>query len=326
MSKSENAASERVSDEQQSGSVYDFLYYDERRIGSFLSQFDTLGVPTRVSVSESIQKARGRAFKFGASGGVNGVGNASVNVERGPAVTAGAQSEQRDYDPFWANGLALLDYLETNNFLCRDLPSARIGQFVVISGALMIMDLTLFKGIWSLPAVRNAVLKSAVADGVPEPAPPDHRSRRERRDERRGTATPQNSELENVIDGALALVGMLPHTVQARLAVDDIGTAVWTSLREEGLIVSGSDLTLKHGAAIAGKWSTLGILDAFPDVDAEGNLTQSGIDSALSIAALGDSPFELLMSQVIPHFRPMLGRPHKAHGITPLIIFREIEI
>jgi hypothetical protein len=98
MSQSGSEASEEASGERQDGSVLDILYCDTRRIGAFLSQFDELGVPTRVSVSESVQKARSRAYKLGVSGGIPGLGNASLNVERGPAMTSGQEAEARDYD------------------------------------------------------------------------------------------------------------------------------------------------------------------------------------------------------------------------------------
>lgn len=322
MSQNESEASDKVSVERQSGSVYDFLYCDERRIGTFLSQFDELGVPTRVSVSESVQKARGRAFKFSAGGGVAGVGNANLTVERGPAVVSGAKTEQRDYDPFWANALALLDYLETNELLRRDLGSVRIGQLVLVTGSLTIMDLTLFKGLWSLPAIRSAILAGSTTQDQSATSAP--RNRQERRaNQQRTEQKPVKGNSEALIDGGLALIGMLPHAIQARLATPDTNI-VWSSLREDALVVSSADLILKHGAAIAGEWAMLGICDAFPDADASGQLTESGIAGAMSTLSLRDSPFGQLMYDVMPSLRPMLGRPFSAYGMTPLLIFREI--
>ena len=99
MSPNESGASGGESDEPQSVSVLDILYCDSRRIGAFLSQFDELGVPTRVSVSESVRKARGRSYKFAVGGGLAGVGNANLNYERGPTETGGEKGESRDYDP-----------------------------------------------------------------------------------------------------------------------------------------------------------------------------------------------------------------------------------
>jgi hypothetical protein len=324
MSQSGNEVSEEESAELQSGSVYDFLYCDERRIGSFLSQFDELGIPTRVSVTESVQKARGRAFKFGASGGLAGLGNASINLERGPVTQGGQKGEQRDYDPFWANALALLDYLASNDLIYRELTAARIGQFVLATGALAIIDLTLFKGMYSLPAIRNAILAST---GIGSPSVPEHSGNRQhRRATRDRTPALRSHEAaqETALDGGLALIGMLPHTIQARLMTAGTNMTLWASLRDDGMMVSASDLTLKHGVSVAGQWNMLGVLDAFPDMDAEGNITPSGVEGIASASSLSDSPFGQMLDAMMPHIRPMLGRPYHAHGMTPLLVFREI--
>ena len=62
---------------------------------------------------------------------------------------------------------------------------------------------------------------------------------------------------------------------------------VWTSLKEDALIVSAADLTLKHGTAIAGTWNMLGILDALPDHNAAGELTVSGEDLQDRVGEIG---------------------------------------
>ena len=321
MSPSGNEALEKASDEQASASVFDFIYCDDRRIGAFLSQFDELGVPTRVSVSESVKKARGRAFKFSAGGGIPGIGNANLTVERGPAEIGGEKAEQRDYDPLWANALALLDYLETNDLVRRDITTARIGQIVLVTGSLNVLDLALFKGLWSLPAVREA----AMANVPREQSMPEGGNRKERRASRvqaQPTRSTKTAE-ELAIDGGLALVGMLPHAVQARITTPS-GDLVWSSLREQSLVISGADLFLKHGSSVSGTWAMLGVFDAFPDADSEGNLTTSGYESVLSAQAAADSAFGTLMCSAMPAIRPLLGRPFHAHGVTPLLIFREV--
>lgn len=324
MSENESEASAEASGEPPAVSVLDILYCDGRRIGAFLSQFDDLGVPTRVSVSESVQKARGRAFRFGVSGGVTGIGNASLNVERGPAAIGGQESETRDYDPLWANAFALLDYLESNSLISREPTGARIGQFVLATGSLAVMDLTLFRGIWSMPALRDAVKQGQeAATGLPSSVP---QSSQQRKAERRlgSAAQAAKTQGEIAIDGALSLVGMLPHAIQVRVALPESGPVIWASLRDDAMVVSAADLVLKHGMAVAGEWSMMGILDALPDTDQTGALTQDGIDAALRSLALGDSAFGQMMFQMLPHLRPLLGRPFFAYGMTPLLIYRKI--
>src|ERR1700682_1288268 len=44
-------------EDQRNNSVYDFLYHDARRVGSFLAQFELQGVPQQSRASESFEKS-----------------------------------------------------------------------------------------------------------------------------------------------------------------------------------------------------------------------------------------------------------------------------
>ncbi|CAA9503074.1 MAG: hypothetical protein AVDCRST_MAG31-505 [uncultured Sphingomonas sp.] len=278
--------------------MYDFLYHDARRTQSFLGQIDPSGHLTALKQSETASKSEGE------EGSVQTAANLAVAKAVGTTKrmrgSGGGEAVERTYDPFWANALEFRDYLLKHDLLRFDLEGARIGQFVLVTGALTVMDLTLFKGLWQLPAVRDAMLAGAAT------APPaqEPRNRQERRVAAHRGGKPQPppaaSETERTLEGGLALIGMLPHAIQARIAVSAEGPVVWTSLREEGLVVSAADLILKHGAAVAGEWSMLGVLDAFPDLDADGNLTPSGVEGALSALSLSDSPFGQVMYQMMP--------------------------
>ena len=124
-----------------------------------------------------------------------------------------------------------------------------------------VTDLTLWKGIWAFPALQE-VLKSGMmasqADGGSAPSI----NRAERR-KQAAQAKPTPNPVKAQAEAALTLVGMLPHTIQAVIQQDS-GSAVWRSLREDGLIVSASDLTLKHGVTVSGVWTVVGELDALP--------------------------------------------------------------
>lgn len=297
MSQSESKASGEASGERQSGSVLDILYCDTRRVGAFLSQFDELGVPTRVSVSESVQKARGRAFKFGAGGGIAGIGNASLNIERGPAAVGGSEAEARDYDPLWANAFALLDYLESNELVVRGLNRARIGQFVLAKGRLSVIDTGLMREAWHQPTIMRMVKAGAAQNpkpmkGLPQP-----------------------------VDVILDLLKVLPHSTHA--TVDGSEGNIWFSVAPEGLVTAPSDLLLKHGATIAGEWQMLGILDAQPEP------AKGAGWASVEVAPVADVPADRIVAAVVealaPIVRNLFGRPPGAYGATPLLIFREVE-
>jgi hypothetical protein len=69
MSKKDEKASEKELDEPQNDSVFDFLYCDSRRIGSFLAQFDDSGHLEKIVQRESAAKSAKRGYEFNVSGG-----------------------------------------------------------------------------------------------------------------------------------------------------------------------------------------------------------------------------------------------------------------
>lgn len=56
MSKNDVTASQEEQGEAGPDSVFDFLYHDSRRIGSFLSQFDNNGLLTAINQGESASR------------------------------------------------------------------------------------------------------------------------------------------------------------------------------------------------------------------------------------------------------------------------------
>jgi hypothetical protein len=75
MSKSDVEASAKEQDaDPKSDSVYDFLYNDRQRVGSFLAQFDNYGHLQQIIQRETAQKATKRGFKFNLGGGATVLG------------------------------------------------------------------------------------------------------------------------------------------------------------------------------------------------------------------------------------------------------------
>jgi len=315
MSRKGAKASKKEPDEHQSVSVYDFLYHDSRRIGSFLAQFDEAGHLQRVTQSESTAKGTRRSWSLAAGGGVADLAQGNLSVERGPAE-AGAESLERVYDPLWSNALTLLDYLETQEMINRDISKARIGQFVLAQGNLSILDLTLIKSMWSLPSIKAQIAQGARGAG----SPGGNRAER-----RRASKHPSSDESLTNAQLLTEIMSIMPHAVQAFLTGE--GNQIWCSLREDSLVVSSSDLFLKHGASVPGSWHALGILDALPDDDAGadefGKLTGPTAEQHMAIQLLLGG-FGAVVEGLGPLVRTLLGRPSRAFGITPLLLFREV--
>lgn len=160
MSKSGETASGEAQGEQSTASVYDFLYNDSHRVGSYLAQLDENGLLTEVRQGESVVKKAKRGFSV--SGQVLGSGG---GIEWTPKE-GGGESSERVYDPFWANARELLDALDAEGMVRRDLSTAPIGSMVLISGHMSIVDLALFKALWSLPAIQKLMTPKTVTSRV----------------------------------------------------------------------------------------------------------------------------------------------------------------
>lgn len=285
--------------DQSTDSVFDFLYYDARRIASFLAQFDNSGHLTGIVQNETAQRSKQSTGTLKASGGVL---LAKASGEHSHVTGSSYQREsQRVYDPTWANARAFLDHLAEHGLTNRDIGAAGIGQFVLSTGALSISDLQLMHKTWQLPSV-----KKQMRAGIPVPAG-------NRKDRRKGEAMGLNQPTMDGLELFWDMVTILPHTIQARLKGD---VELWCSLHQEGLSVEASDITLKHGTNIPGDWSVLGILDARPDNRAESDgLVDFGDGSEMAVNMMGI---------IAPIAQNLLGRPKRCYGVTPLLVFREI--
>jgi hypothetical protein len=138
-----------------------------------------------------------------------------------------------------------------------------------------------------------------------------------RKTERDSKGLPADNPL-NPTSAALDLLKYLPHATLASVKQD--GHAVWSSLRDDSLIIASNDLVLKHGVNIPGVWHMLGILDALPNSETEAD--EDAISQAASgslLGALGD-----FIGMLGPAIRTMLGRPATSYGMTPILIFRQI--
>jgi hypothetical protein len=309
-SKKEKEVSDAELDERPSDTVYDFLYHDARRVGSFLAQFDDSGHLQKLTQSESVRGRGRRGYEI--SAGVAAVG--SLGLKR-PSEETGGEDSERVYDPFWTNALTFLDFLEDRELIIRDISQTRIGKIVEITGRLTVLDFSLMKSAWDVPSIKKIVKAS---EGNQTPAV----SRQQRRHTERQQQIPTTQDVSPVELG-FDMIRILPHPMQARM--DGANFTAWCSLRDEALVVSSADLLLKHGIGISGEWKIVGILDAMP----EPSITVDPLDpmSAFTPAIEADpmlNPIGTMLQQLSNLARAFLGRPPSAYGITPLLIFRSI--
>lgn len=277
------SASEPLPEDPARRSVFDFLFHDARRVGSFLAQFETYGVPSQVKATEGIGSTG--TTKTATSGKLSLPALAQGQLSKDVSVADELrEATERTYDPLWTNARALLDYLSEQDLLQRDIWEARIGQFVLASGTLVILDLAMLKNAWDKPVIKRKIQQQE-----------------------------ENAQF------LLELLSIMPHSLQASRFGENFG--VWCSLPEESLVGQSSDLVLKHGALVPGNWSMLGIVDATPDPK-PGEGEGENMDDV--VAREAGSMVGTFAAQLAPMTRDLLGRPRTSFGITPLLIFRQV--
>ncbi len=324
MSKSEDKASGAAQGEQKSNSVYDFLYHDPQRIGSFLAQFDDAGHLQQITQSESVGKQAHRGYKFNIGGGAAVLGTGgqgNLGVERSPSEI-GTEGTQRIYDPNWTNALALLDFLEEHELIQKDIMVARIGQLIIILGELSIIDTILLRKVFELPVIRSAFMTHIEAAVKLQIAKQTENVSQSSQQNVETTSyqmpqTPSIDQAQKEFGILMEILPLLPHGVQANLNGD--GYSVWCSLDPSGLTGTVADISLKHGYSIPGTWHVMGILDALP-----GPIPSPIIMPLLPYGEVGPYNLVTLAKNYSIIARQALGRPAGAFGVTPFLIFRKV--
>jgi hypothetical protein len=190
----------------------------------------------------------------------------------------------------------------------RDIGEANIGQFVLATGYLSIQDLAMFKDAWKLPSIQRKMKTGA--GGNKKTANMTAAQKAELREQQEGT------------DMLLDMMQIMPHAVHARMITsgDEQATRlIWCTLNQDCLVAPASDITLTYGATMAGEWSILGILSAYPEyLTPDLNQGTDFEDFGLMESVVGQ-----VSNVLAPIVRMTLGRPAAAFAITPLLIFRQ---
>lgn len=147
----------------QGNSIFDFLYQDARRIGSYLAQLTPAGHVNGIKLTKSTHK--GEASSVTMSGGTDvKVLHASRDKAEQTNTTTSDVLES-SVDPLWGNAIDLLNILAARGMIVRDPNQARIGQFVLVEGRLSIFNLQQLNMIWNNPKLL-AMIQTGIAAGM----------------------------------------------------------------------------------------------------------------------------------------------------------------
>lgn len=298
-------ASESLTD----GSVFDILYADTRRLSSLLSQFSDDGLVTELT--------------RGDEAGQTSRASLSIKVISGDTSTSGRETKSQKIDPQWLLPLLFLD--EAQHLIHRDIEEAPLGSIVLIQGKLLVTDLRIIQKLWSAPSAKKVILQQ-IRDSEKEAAAALVDEAPVNRAARRGSAKgPQKTKTEtSEAELIMELLPLLPHSPQVNIISPE--AVAWATIEPAYVLGSIEDLLLKHGPKVAGTWAMVGILDGRPFEDRGTDEYDDiiNVDERIRSGMIQDNVWKVAIDLAVPA-RQALGRPFTSYGVTPLIIFRNLE-
>jgi len=277
----------RAPKEKSGDSVFDFLYVDHRRIGLYLAQFSDFGNLTRLVQSRRVTD------DAGLSAGVPG-------VAKGQTTHGQQEGVERHYDTQWSEVLTFLDEIQSRNMLEAGVKEATVGGLLLESGKLNILSVRPFERAFG--ALSEQPVQSTPTSG--------NRSQRRAA----GRQVPQtNREHAN----GLRIMSALDHPIF--MVLQSGFDRLWSTLSPDFMVGGSVDINLKYGVALDGTWHVVGILDCRRTYSSFGTETATG-----RLCGQQDNTFSDAAVSLWDEYRQVLGRPTDCHGITPLVIMREI--
>lgn len=242
VSKTPRRGSTLASEQRDTDSVFDFLYIDTARLGSFYAQTSGRGYGhvTAVSRGDEVNSSHGGAASVEADVLVAGM-KGDVNAQRGAT-----NSVTTSYDPTWAAARAVLDKLSELGFIGRGIDGAEVGELRVCSGSLTVLDLG-FMRLFAELASASGDFQQQVKRG------------------RMVVNVPKSQEQKmwaKIFQG-------LPYAVQGQVATPD--GDVWFTMDMDKMTRAPEQFSLMHGSNIPGVWHVLGIVDAVPQSEKPDN-------------------------------------------------------
>lgn len=257
----------------ESAEIFDFLYVDRARVSALYAQLFPQGILTNVKtiVSQTFSDDK------------NIGSDLKVIKAETKSSESGSEGIERMFDATWSVPLEVLDRLKSLSRVKESIRDAGLGSIVLEEGFMRVIDFSSMEDLFE-PAMRAFFASGQAASGQSE------------------------MTLETLPMVAEAFKAM-PHAIHAHFLTNS--GFLWSSLQSSGLTIPVTDLTLKYGGTVSGRWKLLYLVDAWADSgDPPDTTTWSG-------GALIDGILTAMHG-----LRAMMGRPQNWMGITPLMIFR----
>lgn len=264
--------------------LFDFIYLNRPKLASYSAQLFDDGVLTSLKNTKQIQESKGAKF----------AGNAVVAKADIHGQESNQESSEWLYDSSWSVPLNVIDRLDEEGFILRNLSQAAIGQMVLVQGKVQVLDVRMLKRMWK-PALGFLQLQ------LPR-------------------TSKQKVEQQKQEQNLRALFEVVEQIQDVSLLLLDMGDEqAWMTLPVEHMIINADDLAMKHGARVMGEWYVLAVLDAKPEGEETGAMEEVHDDSE----TMNQKMF-VAMRQMSNVIRTIIGRPASAYGLTPVAIFRKV--
>lgn len=300
---------DRVPPPSIADALYDFLYLDRERIGSYTAQFDDFGVLTQTKRTASASETGGKSGSAGipqlASGAVQHAKTSTDTIDR-------------QYDPRYTVPLTLIEHLENAGMIQRELSSASLGTLVLVRGSLEITDIRMMKSLWKpiMAFWMRSTFSAHIDQKITEKGKKGAELLRARaaitaQEEFKVLRSRMTEQFSTLAD----IVQVLPHPLQASIKGEH--GATWSVLDPQHMTTNVDGFALMHGKSIPGMWSAIALVDALPENDEEHSDPFKDIGERSKTVESMNAMQEMLRNQ--------FGRPRTSYGISPIAIYRSIE-
>ncbi|MCU8695849.1 MULTISPECIES: DUF6414 family protein [Enterobacteriaceae] len=275
-------------EQQSTDSLYDFLYVDNQRASSLLAQMHGPGVVTSIKhITAEIDKSMSDA----------GFDLRIVKAKTGVEETIN-QTQEKSFDASWTLPINLLDKLDENGLIRKDLNGERLGSTVLCKGRMRIFDISVLQK--SVPFIAKMM-------EMEQPKLPP-----------KAKKSNFNVEEQFIAPGVTfgmmkEVLNIVPNTLQVDF-INEAGQTIWMTINRDYLTINPDDMVLKYGSSLPGEWYVIGFIDALPEAEEDEIDTLSFEPNSMKDGIHG----------MLSGIRGLAGRSSNSYGMTPLVIFRNI--
>lgn len=260
-------------------SLYDFIYLDKVRLSTLLSQLSNEGITSQLRKSITDSESNGATLGL----------NTLISAEK-DSIRKFEEKVESSIDTSWILPMVLLN--EINDKIKRNPESAQLGELILISGDMLLLDFPTLKK--NLPLIKHMIKQN-------------------------------QGEISEGINLGFNLMEVIQDSIQLRVKGKNNNNKYWMTLDPEFFTVNRENLAIKYGSILTGDWHILGYIDLKPvdkatsDNDDFHNYFNTETESTL----MHQSIMDLFVSNM-DSLKAITGYNDEEFAITPIMIFKPV--